>query len=181
MRKQPPGELLKSAHAVDREYRVMSALEKTDVPVPKMIGYCEDKSVIGTLFFVMEYLQGRVFYNPALPELNDEERRSVYRSQLDIAVRLSKLDIEQCGLDSFGSGIDYVARQISIWTRQYRASETETIDAMENLITWLPEHLPDNNYKRTLVHGDFKLDNMIIHPTEPVSYTHLTLPTTSRV
>ena len=167
LRKQPPGELLKSAHAVDREYRVMSALQHGGVPVPRMIGLCRDSTIIGTCFFVMEFLEGRVFSDPALAELTIRERTAIYQAKTDILIHLSNLDLKHHGLDNFGRGTDYVKRQVNLWTRQYRAAETDTIPAMENLIAWLPDHVPKNDYPRTLVHGDFRLDNLIVHPTEP--------------
>ena len=166
MRKQPPGELLRSAHQVDREYRVMDALWPTEVPVPKMYALCEDTSVIGTKFYVMEHVEGRLFTNTRLPLLSPEERRIVYMDMVRILARLHTVDIHEVGLAEFGRPGNYFARQVSRWSKQYIASETETIDAMNALIEWLPENLPDD-VPPVVVHGDFRLGNLLLHPEEP--------------
>lgn len=167
LRRKPPGALLKSAHAVDREYRVMGALSGTNLPVPDVYALCTDEAVIGSMFFVMAYIESRTFLDPALPELTRDERRSIYENQVDLLAALATLDPFEVGLADFGKPGNYVARQIDRWTRQYRASETETIEAMEDLIAWLPNHAPEDDGRTALVHGDFRLDNLLIHPDSP--------------
>ncbi len=167
LRKKPPGVLLKSAHAIEREFRVMQALDATGVAVPKMLALCEDTTIIGTAFFVMAYLSGRVFSDPALPSLNRGERSAIYQSQLEMVTHIASIDIDSVGLADFGRNGDFMQRQISRWTRQYRTAQTEKIEAMELLIEWLPANTPQDTGNPCLVHGDFRLDNMIIHPTEP--------------
>jgi len=166
LRKKPPGRLLPSAHLVEREYRVMKALEATDVPVPHMVHLCEDADVIGQTFFVMEHVEGRVPTAPGLPEVDDAvERGEIYDAMNDALARLHAVDFEAIGLGGFGKPTDYVARQISRWTVQYEAARTEPIAAMERLIEWLPRHLPDKE-ETAIAHGDYRLDNLILHPTE---------------
>jgi aminoglycoside phosphotransferase (APT) family kinase protein len=166
LRKQPPGELLPSAHQVDREYRVMKALGDTDVPVPQMICLCEDTAVIGTRFYVMEMVEGRLFTEPLLPALNPDERRAVYLDLARVLAVLHQVDVEQVGLADFGRPGNYYERQIGRWTKQYLASKTEEIQAMENLMAWLPENVPEQK-KTVVVHGDYRLGNTLIHPREP--------------
>ncbi len=166
MRKQPPGELLPSAHQVDREYRVMKALADTDVPVPEMFCLCEDKAVIGTKFYVMERVEGRVFTELLLPTLTPEERRSIYLDMARVLAALHAVDVEAVGLAEFGRPGNYYERQVGRWSKQYVASKTDEIEAMENLMAWLPENMPEQK-KTVVVHGDFRLGNMLIHPTEP--------------
>jgi aminoglycoside phosphotransferase (APT) family kinase protein len=166
LRKQPEGELLPSAHAVDREYRVISALGKTDVPVPRTYCFCEDRSVIGTPFFVMEFADGRHFWDPALPELDAEERGALWDDINGVIARLHGVDYAAIGLADYGKAGNYFARQIGRWSKQYRASETETIDAMDRLIDWLPRNIIADDAS-SIVHGDFRLDNLIVHRTEP--------------
>ena len=166
LRKKPPGKLLPSAHAVDREYRVMKALEHTDVPVARMVAYCANESVIGTPFYVMEHVRGRIFWNVQLPELSRTERADVYEELVRVLARIHQVDLDASGLADYGKHGEYVARQIDRWTKQYRASETDLIEPMDRLVGWLPEHVPAQD-ETTLVHGDFRLDNMIFHPTEP--------------
>ena len=166
MRKQPPGELLPSAHAVDREYRVMAALHETDVPVPEMLALCEDTHVIGTKFYIMSMVDGRLFTKTALPDLPLEQRAVVYHDMSRILARLHRVDPNAVGLETFGRPGNYFARQVSRWSRQYQASETETIDAMNQLIEWLPAHLP-NETRPVIVHGDYRLGNVLLHETEP--------------
>jgi len=166
LRKKPPGELLQSAHAVDREYRVMQALRDTDVPTARMYALCEDDSVIGTSFFVMEYVQGRIFWNVRLPDLRPDERRAIYSELARVLAAIHRVDLEVVGLSDYGRPDAYVARQVSRWTKQYLASQTADVDDMNNLIEWLPANIPDDE-ATTLVHGDFRLDNLIFHPTEP--------------
>ncbi len=167
LRRKPPGELLASAHAVDREFRVISALANTDVPVPKAIALCEDDSVIGSMFYVMEYLEGRVLWEPALPELSANERTAIYDEMNRVLAALHSVDLEAVGLSDYGRPGNYFERQVSRWTKQYRASETETIPAMEALIEWLPANMPEDDGRVALVHGDYRLDNLMWHPTEP--------------
>jgi len=166
MRRKPPGKLLKSAHAVDREYEVITALGSTDVPVPKTYALCTDEAVVGTWFYIMDYVEGRIFWTPDLPEVERDERRAIYEGMADALARLHMVDHRAIGLDGFGKPFDYIARQIHIWTKQYKLSETETIEEMDRLMEWLPEHLPPDEGP-CVVHGDFRLDNMIFHPTEP--------------
>ncbi|MDQ6619905.1 MAG: phosphotransferase family protein [Pseudomonadota bacterium] len=166
LRTQPSGTLLPSAHAIDREYRVMGALANTDVPVPRTFCYCDDRSMLGTPFFVMEHAEGRQFWNPALPELSPDERASLWDDINSVIARLHRVDYAAVGLADFGRPGNYFERQIGRWTRQYEASATECIEAMDRLIEWLPRHVPDDD-QTTIVHGDFRLDNLIIHPREP--------------
>ncbi len=166
MRKQPPGQLLPSAHAVDREYRVMAALQGSKVPVPEMLALCEDVEVIGTKFYIMSMVEGRLFTKTALPELAQSERALVYRDMARILAALHQVDPHAVGLASFGRPGNYFARQISRWSRQYQASETETIKAMDELIKWLPAHIPPE-VPPVIVHGDFRLGNVLLDEHEP--------------
>jgi aminoglycoside phosphotransferase (APT) family kinase protein len=167
LRRKPQGELLASAHAVDREYRVIAALHQTDVPVPRPIVLCEDESIIGSMFYVMEYMDGRVFWDPALPDLNLTERTAIYDEMNRVLAALHNVDINAVGLADFGRPGNYFERQLGRWTKQYRASETETVPAMEQLMTWLRENMPEDDGVVSLVHGDFRIDNLMFHPTEP--------------
>ena len=166
LRRKPPGKLLPSAHAVDREYRVITALGMTGFPVPRTHVLCEDPAVIGTAFYVMDCVHGRVITDPAIPGLTPRERSAIYHSLGEVLARLHTVDWRALGLDDFGRPGNYFARQIHRWTQQYRASETEKIEAMERLIAWMPEHVPAGD-DVALVHGDYRLGNTIIHPTEP--------------
>ena len=166
LRRKPPGKLLPSAHAVDREYRVITALGKTGFPVPRTHVLCEDPAVIGTAFYVMDCVHGRVITDPAIPGLTPRERSAIYHSLGEVLARLHTVDWRALGLDDFGRPGNYFARQIHRWTQQYRASETEKIEAMERLIAWMPEHVPAGD-DVALVHGDYRLGKTIIHPTEP--------------
>ncbi len=166
LRRKPPGKLLPSAHAVDREYRVLTALRNSDVPVPRTYLLCEDESVIGTAFFLMDCVAGRVLWDPSLQALDKAERRAVYEEMNRVIAALHRVDCRAVGLGDFGKPGSYFARQIARWTKQYRASETERIDAMDRLIAWLPENIPDAD-ETAIVHGDYRLDNLIFHPTEP--------------
>ena len=166
MRKQPPGQLLPSAHQVHREHRVMHGLAGSGVPVPKMHALCEDPSVIGTKFYVMEHVAGRLVTNTRMPGFTCEERRAVYLDMVRILARLHSVDPAAAGLADFGRPGNYFARQVSRWTKQYLASETETIPAMNKLIEWLPENLPAD-VPPVIVHGDFRLGNLLLHPQEP--------------
>lgn len=166
LRRKPPGKLLPSAHAVDREYRVMTALGAVGFPVPRTYGLCLDEAVIGTAFFVMEYVEGRVFWDPELPDLGRDDRASIYDAMNAVISRLHTIDYAAIGLGDYGKPGNYVARQIDRWTKQYRASETERLEAMDRLIEWLPANVPVDD-STSIVHGDYRLDNMIFHPSEP--------------
>ncbi len=166
LRKKPPGELLPSAHAVEREHRIMSALADTDVPVPEVSALCEDPEVIGTPFFVMAYVEGRIFWNVQLPGVEPAERTAIYEELARVLAALHQVDHREVGLGDYGKGGQYVARQVARWTKQYQASRTGDVPAMEALIRFLPEHLPASDVT-TLVHGDYRMDNLIFHPTEP--------------
>ncbi len=167
LRRKPPGELLASAHAVDREFRVLDGLRDTDVPVPNAIALCTDDSVIGSMFYVMEHLEGRIFWDPAVPEVNNEERTAIYDEMNRVLAALHRVNVDTVGLTDYGKPGNYYARQIGRWTKQYRASETEAVAEMEALIDWLPNHIPEGDETVALVHGDYRLDNMIFHPREP--------------
>jgi aminoglycoside phosphotransferase (APT) family kinase protein len=166
LRRKPPGKLLPSAHAVDREYRVITALRDTDVPVARSYALCLDETVIGTAFYIMDYVEGRIFWDPTLPQLVPGERRPVYEAMNSVIAALHKVDYAAIGLSDFGRPGNYFKRQIDRWTKQYRASETEKIEAMDRLIEWLPKNVPPDD-ETSIVHGDYRLDNMIFHPTEP--------------
>ena len=166
LRRKPPGKLLPSAHAVDREYRIIAALHPTGFPVAKPYVLCEDESVIGTSFYVMDRVEGRIFWGPLLPGASRDERRAIYDAMNMTIARLHKLDYEKLGLSDFGKPGNYIARQIARWTKQYQASETEQIEEMNRLIEWLPNHLPQEE-RTSIVHGDFRLDNIILHATRP--------------
>ena len=166
LRKKPPGKLLPKAHMIEREAQVMAALAATDVPVPRMRGLCEDPSVIGTPFFVMEFLEGRILWDARLPDQSTEVRATMYRELARVLAALHSVEIDAAGLSEFGRRGNYFARQIATWTKQYRLAETEPIEAMEQLMGWLPEHIPDDD-TTTLVHGDYRLDNLMWHATEP--------------
>jgi len=165
LRKKPGGPLLPSAHAVDREYRVMKALAGTEVPVAPMVCLCEDESVIGTAFFVMGFVEGRSLWDPALPGMGNAERGAIYAEMNRVIAALHAVDYKAVGLENFGKPGNYFARQIGRWTKQYRASETDRIQAMEDLIAWLPDNIPPGD-ETSLVHGDYRLDNLLFHPTE---------------
>ena len=163
LRRQPPGDLLKSAHAVDREYRVMTALQDTEVPVPRTFHLCTDRDVIGSLFFVMSYENGRVFWIPSLPEHNRQQRADIYDEMNRVLAALHDIDPENIGLGDYGFPGNYFARQVSRWSKQYRSSETETIEAMDRLIEWLPQNMPADDGKVSLIHGDYRMDNIMFH------------------
>ena len=166
LRRKPPGELLPSAHAVDREYRVITALADTGVPVPRTDALCTDESIVGTWFYLMEYVEGRIFWTGTLPGVEPDERAALYDAMNETLARLHQVDYQAVGLGDFGKPGAYIARQIHRWTKQYRASETERIDEMERLIEWLPAHIPEPD-ETSVVHGDYSFQNMIFHPTEP--------------
>jgi aminoglycoside phosphotransferase (APT) family kinase protein len=168
LRRKPPGELLKSAHAVDREFRVISALQDTEVPVPRTYVLCEDESVIGSMFFVMEYMDGRILWDPVLPEAADNaERAAIYDAMNATMAALHNVDVAAVGLADYGRPGNYFERQVSRWIQQYRASETQQLQAMEELMRWLPANMPPDDGAVSLVHGDYRLDNMMFHATEP--------------
>lgn len=165
LRRQPPGKLLKSAHAVDREYRVYEALAKTEVPVPKVYHLCEDRDILGSMFYVMEFCEGRIFWGAALPELESNEQRAQAYDQMNrVLAAIHSVDLEAVGLADYGKPGNYFERQLSRWTEQYRASEIDKIPAMDQLITWLEGHIPEDDGRVSLVHGDYRLDNMMFAP-----------------
>jgi aminoglycoside phosphotransferase (APT) family kinase protein len=166
LRRKPPGKLLPSAHAVDREFRVLAALYPKKFPVPEPLLFCGDEGVIGTAFYVMAHVDGRVFWEPAMPEVTPAERAAVYDAMNATLAHLHSFDPAALGLSDFGKSENYVARQIARWTEQYRASKTEDIAEMERLARFLPEHLPPPVPAR-LVHGDYRLDNLIIEAQRP--------------
>ncbi len=167
LRKKPPGKLLPSAHAVDREYRILKALGETDVPVPRTYLLCEDESIVGTSFYVMERVEGRIFRDPTAPEVSDpKERAAILDAMNDTLAKIHQVDWKALGLADYGKPGNYMARQVDRWARQYSASMTDPIESMDNLIKWLSEHIPAAD-DTTIVHGDFRLENLIIHPTEP--------------
>ena len=165
LRKKPAGVLAPSAHAIDREYRVMRALHGTDVPVPRMLAYCEDASIVGTPFYLMDFLQGRVFMDPALPDSTPAERGAIYREMGRVIAALHSVDPVAVGLADYGRTGQYVQRQIDRWSRQCRALTVPLDDEMRKLMDWLPTQLPPGD-ETTLVHGDYRIDNLVFHPTE---------------
>jgi len=167
LRCKPPGKLLKSAHMIEREFRVLKALEGTGFPVPRVLALCEDGGVIGAAFYLMAFVDGRIFWNPALPELPHEGRRPIYDAMNEGLARLHSIDVAAAGLVDYGKTGSYFARQLQRWTEQYRASETETIDDMDRLIVWLRHRVPPDDGRVALVHGDWRIDNMIFDPRAP--------------
>jgi aminoglycoside phosphotransferase (APT) family kinase protein len=166
LRRKPPGVLLPSAHAIDREYRVMSALAATGVPVAKMVALCEDDAVIGTAFYVMEYVEGRILWDPTLPGMDPSQRAAHYAELNRVIAALHLVDYANIGLGDFGRTGNYIERQVARWSKQYQAAAADRIDAMDRLIEWLPSHIPDGD-ETSIVHGDYRLDNVIFHPSEP--------------
>lgn len=166
LRKKPPGELLPSAHAVDREYRVMTALAVTDVPVPVTRLLCDDATVIGTPFFVMDCVAGRVFRQPHLPGVSPPDRSRMYEHMAEVLAALHRVDVAAIGLSDYGKPGNYYARQIARWSRQYAAASTDEIGAMDRLMEWLPSHIPPGD-EAAIVHGDYRVENLIFHPTAP--------------
>jgi aminoglycoside phosphotransferase (APT) family kinase protein len=167
LRRKPPGTLLPSAHAVDREFRVIRALKGTDVPVPNALCYCDDPSVIGTAFYVMDFVDGEVFHGPDLPGMSAEQRAKVYDELNRVIAALHRVDPASVGLEDFGKAGHYAERQIARWTQQYRASETEKIDAMERLIEWLPQNIPAEEDEHTsIIHGDYRIGNVMFDRRE---------------
>jgi aminoglycoside phosphotransferase (APT) family kinase protein len=166
LRRKPPGKLLPSAHAIDREYRVIRALAGSEVPVARTHCLCLDETVIGTPFYLMDFVDGRIFWDPLLPGMSPGERGAIFAEMNRVIAALHRTDFVAIGLADYGRPGNYLARQIDRWSRQYRASATERIDAMDRLIEWLPRHIPSGE-RTALVHGDFRLDNMIFHRREP--------------
>ena len=162
----PAAKLLPSAHAVEREYRVMGALAGAGIPVPRMLALCEDEAVIGRAFYIMDCVEGRVFWGQSLPGMDKAGRAAIYDEMNRVIAALHAVDYAAAGLADFGKPGNYFARQVARWTRQYQASETEKIEAMDSLIAWLPQHIPAGD-ETAVVHGDYRMDNLIFHPTEP--------------
>ena len=170
LRKQPPGDLLPSAHQVDREYRVMHGLGQVGAPVPEMLCLCQDKSVIGTDFYLMGWVEGRVFSDPLLPGVDAEQRREIYLDLVRVLGTIHNVNYKAVGLEGFGRPANYVARQISRWSKQYLLAKTVEIESMERLMAWLPQQIPAEDADEalsTVVHGDFRLGNVIVHKDEP--------------
>ena len=167
LRRKPPGELLASAHAVDREYRLLQALQNSKVPVATPYLLCEDESVIGSMFYVMSHEDGQVFWDPALPEIDRGQRPDYYHALIGTLADLHEVDHEAVGLADFGRPGNYFARQLNRWRRQYEASATESIPAMDELMDWLDQALPEDDGETTLIHGDYRLDNVMFHHGEP--------------
>jgi aminoglycoside phosphotransferase (APT) family kinase protein len=165
MRRKPPGKLLPSAHAVDREFRVISALYPTGFPVARPFGLCVDESVIGTMFYVMDMVEGRILWDQTLPAYAPSERHAIHMAALKTLADLHNTDYRAVSLESFGKPGNYMARQIDRWTKQYKASQTEELETLERLIEFLPRTVPED-HQTTIVHADYRLDNMVMHPTE---------------
>jgi aminoglycoside phosphotransferase (APT) family kinase protein len=167
LRRKPPGRLLKSAHAVDREFRVLGVLRRAAFPVPAALALCEDESVISSMFYLMEHVDGRIFWDPALPGLSREERAAVYDAMNAALAQLHRVDVGAVGLADYGRPGNYFARQLQRWSEQYRVSETRPVPDMDRLIAWLAEHVPQDDGRVALVHGDWRIDNMIFAPDAP--------------
>ncbi len=167
LRRKPPGKLLKSAHMIEREFRVLKALEGTGFPAPRALALCEDEGVAGTPFYLMAHIEGRIFWDPALPDLPREERGKIFDAMNEGLARLHAVDVAATGLSDFGKPGSYFSRQLQRWTEQYRASETDRIEDMERLIAWLGPHVPPDDGRVALVHGDWRIDNMIFDARSP--------------
>ena len=165
LRRKPPGELLPSAHAVDREYRVMHQLHPTGFPLPKTYLLCEDESIVGTMFYVMEMVEGRIHWDMSLPDESPADRAAIWDAVVQTLVHLQRIDYGEIGLEGFGKTTDYMARQIHRWSKIYGVSETSKIPLMDQLNVWLPKNIPESQ-EVCVIHGDYRLDNMILHPTE---------------
>ena len=165
LRRKPPGVLLPSAHAVDREFRVIDALYRAGFPAPRAYALCADESVVGTIFYVMEMVEGRILWDLSLPGHTPTARSEIYDAVLSTLAHLQSLDYKLVGLEGFGKPTDYMARQIHRWSKIYVASETKKIPLMDKLNEWLPQHIPPSD-ETCIIHGDYRLDNMILHPTE---------------
>jgi aminoglycoside phosphotransferase (APT) family kinase protein len=166
LRRKPPGKLLPSAHAVDREFKVISGLYPTGFPVAKPFGICMDESIIGTIFYIMDSVEGRILWDGTLPDSTIEQRGAIYKAKINTLAALHNTDYQAIGLQDFGKAGSYFSRQISRWTKQYQLSETVKIPEMDRLIEWLPTSIPSGE-TTAIVHGDYRIDNMILHPTEP--------------
>ena len=166
LRRKPPGKLLPSAHAVDREYRVITALNSVNYAVPQTFCLCEDESIIGTIFYVMEMVDGRIIWEPTLPGSSVEMRKEIFKEKNKTLAQLHNINYKEIGLETFGKPGNYFSRQISRWTKQYIASETENIKEMQSLIDWLPHNIPGKD-ETSIVHGDYRIDNMVLHPNAP--------------
>jgi aminoglycoside phosphotransferase (APT) family kinase protein len=166
LRRKPPGKLLPSAHAVDREFKVISALGTTQFPVAKAYALCMDEAVIGTIFYVMDMVEGRILWDLTLPDYAPAERGAIFDAQIKTLADLHNTDYAAIGLSDFGKPGNYFGRQIDRWTKQYKASETQSVPSMDRLMAWLPQTLPED-HATSIVHGDYRLDNMALHPTEP--------------
>ena len=166
LRKKPPGKLLPSAHMVEREFQVINALGKTDVPVPTARLLCEDPEIIGTAFYVMDYVEGRVYSQPLLSEVAQEERMPIYQSMIETMAKMHNADWKAIGLEGYGKPDNYIARQVKRWGGQFEASRTHDMPAMDALMKWLPENIPADE-STTIAHGDFRIGNLMLHPTEP--------------
>jgi len=166
LRKKPPGRLLPSAHAVEREYRVMQAMKNASVPIPPLYSLCEDPSILGTPFYIMGYVSGRLFKNPSLEELNKEKRKDIYFSMIDVLAAVHAVDIENVNLNDFGKHGNYIQRQTERWSKQYEASKTHDIPAMDKIMRWLPNNIPAHT-RTTVVHGDYRIDNLLFDHNRP--------------
>jgi aminoglycoside phosphotransferase (APT) family kinase protein len=166
LRKKPPGALLAAAHAIDREFRVMGALAPTDVPVPEMLAYSEDLSILGTPFYLMGFVEGRVLFDQSLPGMELHERREIYLEMCKVLGAIHAVNLKSSGLETFGKAGNYFSRQVARWSRQCAASTLPLPDALNRLMDWLPSRIPDRQ-ETTLLHGDYRLDNLMFHPSEP--------------
>jgi aminoglycoside phosphotransferase (APT) family kinase protein len=166
LRTKPPGHLVSSAHAIDREYRVMAALQGSDVPVPRTFRYCDDASILGSPFYIMEFLQGRIFFDQSLPGMSRQQRSAIYQEMGRVIAALHRVDVAAAGLDDFGRHGGYLARQVRRWATQCTEMGVGDNPALAALAQWLPLHMPDSD-RTCLVHGDYRMDNLVFHPTEP--------------
>jgi len=166
LRRKPPGKLLPSAHAVDREYRVMTALHAQGFPAPRTYVLCENESIVGTMFFIMDFIEGRIFWDAGLPEVQKSDRKPLYFALTDTLADLHSVDYKAAGLEDYGKPGNYFERQTSRWSKQYKAAETDTIEEMDKLMAWLPTAVPADD-ATSVVHGDFRFDNAIMHPSNP--------------
>jgi len=167
LRRKPPGQLLRGAHAVDREFKVLSALYPTPLPVAQALHLCDDDSVIGSMFYVMEYMQGRILWDPTLPEVSKSERTAIYHEMNRVLAELHKVDVDAAGLTDYGKKGEYFPRQTHTWSKNYKASETKHIASMETLIEWLPANMPADDGLYSISHGDYRLDNLMFHAGRP--------------